>query len=136
MNFIFGDAFRVFKIFFKKVFVIFSHSFDKFATEFFDFILHIIWDINNIECCTHIFFMPDDGTIFYKINTAFKVIFIAYWQYDRHCIGFEHFSNLRTNIEKIGSLTIHFIDKAHSWNFIVVSQSPVGFRLWLNTINC
>ena len=37
------------------------------------------------------------------------------------------------NVEEVSAHDVHFVHVDHTWNFVVVSLSPYGFRLWFYT---
>ena len=79
--------------------------------------------------------MPYDSTVLNQIHHSFEVSFFTDRQYDRHCIGFEHVLHLLAYLKEVRTLTVHFVYKAHTRYFVVISKAPVGFRLRFYPIN-
>src|SRR5690606_9880927 len=97
--------------------------------------LQFFRNFDNIKSCTLGIFVPNYGAVFNKVNNSFEINFVTNWKYNWHCIRLQHILNLLAYSQKVSTLTIHFIYETNTWHFVVISKSPVSFRLWLNTIN-
>ena len=136
MNFFFSDRVFIFHEFLKKVLIICSDLFDQLCSELLHFVSHVSRDIHNIKGRTMVFIMPYNRTVFHQVYNTFEVCFVTYWKYDWNCIRSKHFFYLLTNVQEVSSLTVHFVYEAHTSNFVIISKSPVGFRLRFNPIYC
>ena len=81
---------------------------------------------------THIIF-PNNRAHFNDVNNATEIRFCADWEIDDQRICTQMFTNHINTAEKVSTNTIHFVDKANTWNIITIRLTPYSFCLGLNT---
>src|SRR5690554_5998914 len=101
-----------------------------------NFFFEFFRNVHNIKSGPEGFVVPNNSTVFYKVNDAFKISFFTQRQNDWHRIGTKHILHLLAYRQEVGSASVHFVNKSYSWYFIIVRQSPVGLGLRFHPVNC
>ena len=76
------------------------------------------------------------GFHLYKVDDTFERILRADWQLNRNSVTFQTVMDHAQNVKEVCTHDVHFVHVDHTWNFVVISLSPNGFRLWFNTALC
>ena len=82
--------------------------------------------------CTQGIIVPDFCLHVNQVNDSDEVFFLADGHLNRNGVGLEPIFHHLHDTEKVGTEDIHFVDKGHTRNAIVVGLSPDRFGLGLN----
>ena len=123
------------KVLFEQGFVFLGHGFQHLVMLFVVKILHVGRHVFNAEFRALGAFVKTDGMPAHQIHHAFKFVFAADGQLQRHGLGAKAVVNHLHAAEEVGADTVHLVHKADAGDIVAVSLTPHGFRLGFHAGN-
>ena len=96
---------------------------------------HISWDLFVFEGHALIGIVPVDRFHFHQVNNTGETFFCADSQLKWNWVCTQTHFHLVNNFQEVSTHAVHFVNERDAWNFVFVSLTPYGFRLWLNATN-
>src|ERR1017187_984618 len=116
-----------------QLFILFRDRFNEFRVRRIGSHLQVGRNIDHVKLRAEVFPRPEDRLHLNEINTTFEISFLADRNLDRHGVGCEPLAHLRHGGFEVRTGAVHLIDESDPRNLVLVSLSPHGFRLRLNT---
>ncbi|MCY1224944.1 hypothetical protein D9M72_371220 [compost metagenome] len=122
-----------FEIGFHRSFVDLDNGLDQLFAIFFGLVLQVVRDFDNVPLSAEGLVAPDEGVHLDQIDNALEFGFSADRQLhdDSRCTetGLDHLDRA----VEVGAGLVHLVAEDHARNIVLLSLTPDGFRLRLNT---
>lgn len=131
LDLILSQLFAV-KILHHELFVLFCNVLNHIVMILLSLFLHILGDILNTDVLSEIIIV-NVSLHFNEVDDSSEFIFSADRKLNRNGVTFKSVLHHVYDTVEVGTHNIHLIYISHTGNLIIVSLSPNGFRLGLNT---
>src|SRR6056297_1051354 len=123
------------QIFFHQNIIVRRYLFEQCFARGLNLISHFSWNIDNVILGTKGFIIPNQCLHSYQINQTTKVFFRPDRQLQRQRIGTKALADHINATLKVGTNTIHLINKGDTGNTVFIGLTPDSFGLRLNPTN-
>ena len=102
----------------------------------FCFLFTLICNVSFCKGFAFVICIPANFLHLQKVYYTFKIWSLPNWNLQGYTFYTKFFMNIFHRTKKISTDSVHFIHKADSGNFKIISLMPDCFCLWLNSVNC
>ena len=131
LDFFLGQLFA-FQVLHHQLFVGLSNSFDQLVMVLLSLLLHILGDRLNADVIAHVIIV-DVSLHIDQVDNTLEGILLTDGQLDGHTVGVQTIMEHLNAAVEIGTHGVHLVDVHHAGNLVLVSLTPNGLRLRLNT---
>ena len=126
-----GDLLAL-KVLFHELFVVLSNSLDQDVVILLSLLTHILGDRLGAHVVAHVI-VVDLSVHIDQVNDTTEGIFLTDGQLDGHAVGMQTIVQHLDAAEEVSTHGVHLIDVHHTGDLVLVSLTPDGLRLRLDT---
>ena len=131
LQFLTGDLLTL-EVLLHQLFVVLGNSLDQNVTVLFSLLDHILGDRLGAHIVAHIV-VVDLSVHIDQVNDTTEGILLTDGQLDRYAVCMQTIMQHLDAAEEVGTHGIHLVDVDHTGNLVLVSLTPNGLRLGLDT---
>ena len=129
-----GDLLAL-EVLFHELFVVLSNSLDQNVVVLLGLLTHILGDGLSAHVVAHVV-VVDLSVHIDQVNDTAEGILLTDRQLDCHAVCVQTIVQHLDAAEEVGTHGVHLVDVHHTGNLVLVSLTPNGLRLRLNTALC